>query len=134
MTTTPNASNSSPASPSTVPIVIPRSAASDSKSPVPKLERHFVWDVPFDSVTLAGAVDHIEALVRSGEPSYVITANLNYVMLHHSDPQLAPVTTEAAMVLADGQPIVWRSRLGDSALPERVAGSEMIHRLAEASE
>ncbi|MEL6109489.1 MAG: WecB/TagA/CpsF family glycosyltransferase [Planctomycetota bacterium] len=38
---------------------------------------------------------------------------------------------DAAMILADGQPIVWRSRCGSDPLPERVAGSEMIHHLAE---
>jgi N-acetylglucosaminyldiphosphoundecaprenol N-acetyl-beta-D-mannosaminyltransferase len=91
----------------------------------------WVWDVPFDRVTLSQAVDRIEALVHEGRPSYVITANLNYVMLHHRQPGMQPITHDAALILADGQPIVWRSRLGSKQIPERVAGSEMIYDLAE---
>ncbi len=90
-----------------------------------------VWDVPFDRVTLEQAVEQIANLVMRRVPSYVITANLNYAMLHHRQPDIRPITAAAALILADGQPIVWRSRLTNNPLSERVAGSEMIYRLAE---
>jgi N-acetylglucosaminyldiphosphoundecaprenol N-acetyl-beta-D-mannosaminyltransferase len=94
-------------------------------------ERTVVWGVPFDHVTLKQAVETIEQLIDRGEPSYVITANLNYVMLHHRQSEIQPITDQADLILADGQPIVWRSKLGRDPLPERVAGSEMIYHLAE---
>ncbi len=94
-------------------------------------DRSYVWDVPFDRVTLQQAVQRVGALIERRMPSYVITANLNYVMLHHQHPELRTITHDAAMILADGQPIVWRSRLSNKPLPERVAGSEMICHLAE---
>ncbi|WP_182871183.1 WecB/TagA/CpsF family glycosyltransferase [Rhodopirellula sp. JC639] len=97
---------------------------------LPPLDRCDVWDVPFDRVTMAGAVDRIEQLVARGRPSYVITANLNYVMLHHEQADVPEITRDADLILADGQPIVWRSQLGPDPLPQRVAGSEMIHKLA----
>ncbi|TWT53738.1 putative N-acetylmannosaminyltransferase [Rubripirellula amarantea] len=90
-----------------------------------------VWDVPFDNVTLEEAVEKIGELIERDAPSYVITANLNYVMLHHRDAAMPEVTRDADLILADGQPIVWRSRIGEHPLPERVAGSEMIYTLAE---
>ena len=98
---------------------------------VPALDRTRVWDVPFDHITMKRAVNHIGALIACGKPSYVITANLNYVMLHHRDADIGPITEGAAMIIADGQPIVWRSKIGRDPLPERVAGSEMIHHLAQ---
>ena len=97
----------------------------------PTLDRTNVWNVPFDRVTLGEAIDHIEALIANREPSYVITANLNYVMLHHQQADIPEVTSQAALMLADGQPIVVRSKFGDGPLPERVAGSEMIFHLAK---
>lgn len=97
----------------------------------PARDCRWVWDIPFDRVTLEGAIDRIDDLVRRGDPSYVITANLNYAMLHHREPDMPEITRDAAMILADGQPIVWRSRLGANPLPTRVAGSEMIYDLAE---
>ncbi|GAA4452945.1 WecB/TagA/CpsF family glycosyltransferase [Novipirellula rosea] len=99
--------------------------------PLPDRIRSEVWDVPFDHLTLAEAVDRIECLVQRRIPSYVITANLNYCMLHHRDPEMGTITDDADMILADGQPIVLRSRLSKEPLPERVAGSEMIYHLAE---
>jgi N-acetylglucosaminyldiphosphoundecaprenol N-acetyl-beta-D-mannosaminyltransferase len=66
-----------------------------------------------------------------GQPSYVITANLNYCMLHHNDAEVRRITADADLILADGQPIVWRSLLEPNPLPERVAGSEMILHLCE---
>ncbi len=98
--------------------------------PLQPLERSTVWDVPFDRVTLDQAVDRIEALVNRGVPSYVITANLNYAMLHNTEADIPEITRQADLILADGQPIVWRSKLSSTPLPERVAGSEMIYHLA----
>lgn len=93
--------------------------------------RSLVWDVPFDKVTLKQAVAKIAELIVRGTPSYVITANLNYVMLHHDDASMLDVTRDASLILADGQPIVLRSYIGEDPLPERVAGSEMIYSLAQ---
>ncbi len=90
-----------------------------------------VWDIPFDRVTLGDAVQQIVELVRRRVPSFVITANLNYAMLNYQHSDVQKITADAAMILADGQPIVWRSRLTQNPLPERVAGSEMIYQLAE---
>ena len=124
-----------------VPIVVSPHVGDDatqqrSLPEIPKLTRVKIWDIPFDCVTLEESVDHIGRLIRRGLPSYVITANLNYVMLHHQIAEMNAVTRDAALILADGQPIVWRSRLAEREpdghrLPERVAGSEMIYRLAD---
>ncbi len=92
-----------------------------------------VWGLPFLKVTTADSVNWIEDLVTVGEPGYVITANLNWVMLSHEVPGTEAINRDAAGLLADGMPIVWRSRLQkrEQRLPERVAGSELIYLLAE---
>ncbi len=100
---------------------------------LPPLRRSRVWDVPFDVVTLSQATERINDMIELGRPSYVVTANLNYAMLHSDRPEMRPVTETADLILADGQPIVWRSRLTSTPLPTRVAGSELIFELAELS-
>jgi N-acetylglucosaminyldiphosphoundecaprenol N-acetyl-beta-D-mannosaminyltransferase len=106
-------------------------SAETVEASLPILSRRTIWNMPFDRVTMQQAVDHIEALVRRGRPSYVITANLNYAMLHNRSDEMPEITRDADLILADGQPIVLRSKLGKDPLPERVAGSEMIYHLAE---
>ena len=59
-----------------------------------------IWGVPFDVVTLTESIDRIGDLIARGEPSYVITANLNYVMLHGQRDDMKPVTDDADLIVA----------------------------------
>jgi N-acetylglucosaminyldiphosphoundecaprenol N-acetyl-beta-D-mannosaminyltransferase len=105
-------------------------AAADGVGETP-LPTRDIWGIPFAHVTVEESVDRIGGMIAARTPRYVITANLNYAMLAAQQPELQPVTRDAAMILADGMPIVWRSRLGrHRRLPERVTGSELIYRLA----
>ena len=42
------------------------------------------------------------------------------------DPELAKVLRRAELVVADGMPLVWLSRLLGTPLPERVAGADLV--------
>jgi N-acetylglucosaminyldiphosphoundecaprenol N-acetyl-beta-D-mannosaminyltransferase len=92
-----------------------------------------IWGVRFHAITMEETLDRIEAIVASRKPSFAITANLNYAMLCDRHPRLRSFTDRAALVLCDGKPIQWRSRLGSIRLPERVTGADLIYRLAERS-
>ncbi len=91
----------------------------------------WVWGLPFAPLTFQQTLDRIEAMIRSGRPGYFITANLHYAMLTDADPRLDAVNREAALVLADGMPLVWASRWRPTRLPERVAGSDLVPALCE---
>jgi N-acetylglucosaminyldiphosphoundecaprenol N-acetyl-beta-D-mannosaminyltransferase len=100
-------------------------------NPVSGPSKITVWGVPFAPVTLAESVSRIDELIAEGKPSYVITANLHYTMLSDASAELREVNAGAALILADGMPLVWASRLLKTPLPERVAGSDIIWRLCE---
>ena len=102
-----------------------------SPAEIPTRDSVRIWDVPFDRVDNEAAVTRVEQLIEGDVPRYIITANLNYVMLHHCDASVRKITDGASLIVADGQPIVWRSRLTPKPLPCRVAGSEWIVQLAE---
>jgi N-acetylglucosaminyldiphosphoundecaprenol N-acetyl-beta-D-mannosaminyltransferase len=87
-----------------------------------------VWGLPLAPLTLPQTLDLIDRWVADRTPRYVITANVHYAMLAAGDPRLGPVTRGAALVLADGMPLVWASR---GRLPERVAGSDLVPALCE---
>jgi N-acetylglucosaminyldiphosphoundecaprenol N-acetyl-beta-D-mannosaminyltransferase len=89
-----------------------------------------IWGVPYARVTMDQAIACLDTLVQRRKATQVITANLNFAMLHQNQPALVEATRRAAMVLCDGMPILWRSRLGSNPLPERVAGSDLIYRIA----
>ena len=99
--------------------------------PSPADDPVWVWGLPLAPVTFDQALDRIDRLIEDGEPSFFITANLNYAMLADADPRLRALNDRAAFLLADGMPLVWWSRLGPRPLPERVAGSDLIYGMCE---
>jgi len=101
----------------------------DSQQEIPR--PLWVWGLPLSPVTFPQALDAVERLIRAGRPSYFITANLHYAMLTDQDPRLDAVNRGAALVLADGMPLVWASRWRPARLPERVAGSDLVPALCE---
>lgn len=112
----------------------PERAQSEGGSEFTPPQKVSVWGLPFAAVTLEETLDAIGAMVADRIPRMIVTANLNYAMLSAQRDDLARINRDAALILADGQPIVWRSRYGGGGiLPERVAGSELIYRLGERS-
>jgi N-acetylglucosaminyldiphosphoundecaprenol N-acetyl-beta-D-mannosaminyltransferase len=62
---------------------------------------------------------------------YVVTPNVNHAVLHQHHDEFARAYAAADLVLADGAPLVVLSRLLGRALPERVAGSDLVPKLFE---
>ncbi|MFY9256750.1 MAG: WecB/TagA/CpsF family glycosyltransferase [Fuerstiella sp.] len=56
---------------------------------------------------------------------------MHYLMLTDSHKEMSEINNAAAFILADGMPIVWRSRFTNKPIPERVAGSDLIYSIAE---
>jgi len=90
----------------------------------------WVWRVPFAPLSMAEAVTAIGNLIEMGRPTFFITANTHYVMLSQQNPDLQVINAKAALILADGAPLVWASRWMGSPLPERVAGSDLVFELS----
>ena len=89
-----------------------------------------ILGVPLHHATFDSAVAWIAARVLSGRPGIVATVNLDFLMQSWRDPELQRILLEADLVLADGQPVVWLSRLLGPTLPQRVTGSDLVPKLA----
>ena len=91
-----------------------------------------VWalGLPLAPFTMRETVEAVGGLIERGQPSFFITANLNYAMLTDRDPELPGVNRRAAFVVADGMPLLWAAKAGGRPLPERIAGSDLIFSLA----
>jgi N-acetylglucosaminyldiphosphoundecaprenol N-acetyl-beta-D-mannosaminyltransferase len=83
----------------------------------------------FDAITIAEAVDAIATMIRTGTRGHVATVNVAILMMMRSDPRLQAYVDRAALVVADGQPIVVASRGTSRPLPERVAGIDLLEAL-----
>jgi len=79
-------------------------------------------------------LEQIDRLIERRTPAYLVTANLDFAAQASEDVELQRILVEAEMVLCDGTPLVWASRLTGKPLRERVAGSDLVPRLAAHAE
>jgi N-acetylglucosaminyldiphosphoundecaprenol N-acetyl-beta-D-mannosaminyltransferase len=82
-----------------------------------------------DNVTMAEAVERIAGLVAAGEPSFVVTPNVDHIVRLQHDDGFRRAYADASLVLADGSPLLWASRVLGSPLAERVTGSDLFPEL-----
>lgn len=97
--------------------------------------RAFLGGVAFDDVTMEEAIGQISRLIDNRQPHFVCTGNVDHLYLLQSDEAFQEAYRNAALVLADGMPILWLSRLARQGahLRERVAGSDLFWELARLS-
>lgn len=96
-------------------------------------DKHELFGIKIDNVDMQGAVSAVRSWIEeesfSGSCRVVVTPNVDHTVLLEENEGLRDAYRNASLVLADGHPIVWASRLLGKALPERVPGSELVPRL-----
>jgi N-acetylglucosaminyldiphosphoundecaprenol N-acetyl-beta-D-mannosaminyltransferase len=85
------------------------------------------------AITEADAVQTIVDAAADGRGHWTITANLDHIRRYRSDAVAKGLMDDADLVVADGMPLIWASRLAGKPLPQRVAGSRMIWSICEAA-
>jgi N-acetylglucosaminyldiphosphoundecaprenol N-acetyl-beta-D-mannosaminyltransferase len=66
----------------------------------------------------------------AGRGGVVVTPNLDHLRRCHQDADFARLVARADLVVADGMPLIWASRLQCTPLPGRVAGSDLLSSLS----
>ena len=84
-----------------------------------------------DNFTMDEAVDRIEMMVQKGMGQYVVTPNVDHIVKLENDPLFRTIYDQASLVLTDGQPLIWISRLLGTPIVERVSGSDLFPRVCE---
>lgn len=95
--------------------------------------RVLIGSVHFDKVTQRSALQEVKRLIGARAGGYVVTPNVDHVVLADRRPELRGVYRGASLSLADGQPILWMARLLGSPLPEKVSGSDLLFPLMTAA-
>ena len=89
-----------------------------------------ILGVEFDRVALLGATEEIVRRLAARRPTFVITANPEFVMLCHRDREVSAIAAAADLVIPDGTGVLVASRLLGDPLPGRAPGRLLVERLA----
>lgn len=80
----------------------------------------------FDPLTLPQTVDEVFHLLDTGKHGWLCTVNVSILMMMRSDVRLQKFVENAALVVADGQPLVWCAPWLGQKIPERVTGVDLV--------
>ena len=92
-------------------------------------ERVNILGVAVDAVTMPEAVAAVEYYMDARAGVTVATANAEMIMRATKDAALRDVLAAAALVVPDGAGTVWAARHLGHAMPERVAGYDLVQEL-----
>jgi N-acetylglucosaminyldiphosphoundecaprenol N-acetyl-beta-D-mannosaminyltransferase len=90
-----------------------------------------ILGVRIHAITMAEALTWIEAAVGARSPRQICTGNPEFLMTARRDPEFLEVLNRADLVVPDGVGLLMAARWLGGRLPERVAGSDLIYRIAE---
>lgn len=92
-----------------------------------------ILDVPLHRVTMEQTVDLVGVFMTQPGGRQIATVNPEFIMTAQQDAQFMGILQGADLCIADGIGLVLASRWMNVPLPERVPGSELVYRLAEAA-
>jgi len=90
-------------------------------------ERVGLFGISVDNVTMAQALECLRMLLLAeGGHHYVVTPNVDHIVRLRHDARFRQAYAGAALVLADGMPLVWASRSLGRPLKMRVTGADLL--------
>lgn len=95
------------------------------------MEKQALLNTYVSNLTMNEAISDIEELVENKKKSYIVAINVDVVMKIEKDNYLKQITDEAEMVLVDGQPLVWVSKLHKKPVKAKISGSDLVPLLCE---
>lgn len=84
-----------------------------------------------DNLTMVEAIEEIDKLVVNRKPSYVVTPNVDHIVKLETDEEFKEVYKNADLILTDGMPLIWISKIKTTPIKEKVSGSDLFPKVCE---
>jgi len=89
-----------------------------------------ILGTPVDNLDMTAVLARLEQFISEHRFHQVATANTDFLINALEDPELRCILHTADLVIPDGMPLIWASRLMGAPLPERVTGADLVPKLA----
>jgi N-acetylglucosaminyldiphosphoundecaprenol N-acetyl-beta-D-mannosaminyltransferase len=96
-------------------------------------ERPRLMGMPLDGLTCDAVVARVLDDLDAGRGGAVLTPNLDVLRQYRRSRRLRAAVDATEVLVADGVPLVWASRLQGAPVPERVTGSDIMEALTAAA-
>lgn len=85
-----------------------------------------ICGVNIHNITSVEAVRLTDQLVQLRGNAIVVTPNVDHIVKLQSDTDFMRIYREASLVLADGMPLLWASRMLGDPIKEKISGSDIF--------
>ena len=79
-----------------------------------------------NNINIEETVQAIEEMISDGQKSYIVAVNVDVVLKMEEDLYLKEIADNADIVLVDGKPLVWISKLYKCPIKAKVSGSDLV--------
>ncbi len=84
-----------------------------------------------DNITMNEAVYSAKKLIERKNCSYIVTPNLDHIVILDKDQEFKDIYDNADLILADGKPLIWISKLLKTPIVEKISGSDFFPQMCE---
>lgn len=84
-----------------------------------------------DNLTMQESLEIIDELINRKNPSYVVTPNVDHIVKLEEDIEFQEVYKNADLILTDGMPLIWISKMKKTPIKEKVSGSDLFPKVCE---
>ena len=90
-----------------------------------EIKRIRLGTIHADSLSMSEALDVIDELIEQRSGGFIVTPNVDHVVLAERSTALREAYAKAALSLVDGMPLVWAGYLLGHPFPEKISGSDL---------
>lgn len=84
-----------------------------------------------DNVTKEEAISHIEKCIQERKIGHVMTPNVDQIIRVERDEYFKKICDNAELLLVDGTPLMWISKLYGRPIKEKICGSDLVPELCD---
>lgn len=84
-----------------------------------------------DNLTMDEALDRLEELISLNKNAYAVTPNVDHIVQLERGGELRDIYAQADLILTDGKPLVWISKLYGTPIKEKISGSDLFPLLCQ---
>src|SRR5580658_7860908 len=93
------------------------------------VKRVSICGIPVDVLTMKETIEIIDRAIHEKSQVHQVVINAAKVVNAQKDTELMKSIVDCDIINADGQSIVWASKLLNKPIPERVAGIDLMENL-----
>lgn len=88
-------------------------------------------NIYIDNLTMDEAIDEIDTLIQKRCCAYVVTPNLDHIVILENDKEFVEVYHNANLIVADGKPLIWISKYLKEPIKEKISGSDLFPQICK---